>query len=231
MPSIALITNSEIWARELSTAVQQFQIRTERPACIGELSYSTNLVIVQAELLHGSSRQIELGRQRPPIVLVAAAGNYEAAVLALKVRAVDFWQETISAHSAAMRIGELLTDLIPSPHYLARKIDKFLKQNHSRPDLSTSSVAREFGVSPGYVSRLMNLDPWYGFRNRLMGYRIRHAEKLLIETDLPLYQISEDCGFRSPGRFSEAFSREAGVPPKRFRAGARPLSMRPLPEH
>jgi AraC-like DNA-binding protein len=46
--------------------------------------------------------------------------------------------------------------------------------------------------------------------------RLEHARRLLTEYDLPLKTIAKRCGYRSENTFCVAFSREAGMSPKKF---------------
>ncbi len=222
MTSIAILHRDRSWGKDLSARLSDMGIRVLETCVCEELKdVVASLVIVEAGLLD----QRSLGpHRRPPLILVAEDRDYEAAILALRLRVVDFWIEPVCAGEAIRRIEELLVQALPSPHYLARRIDRYLSQNYTSTAIDSAFVAKEFGISPGYVSRLMNMAPWKGFGKRLLHHRIRHAEDLLRGTDMPLYLVADECGFRSPARFSEAFSRVVGVPPKRFRSGARPIS-------
>jgi LacI family transcriptional regulator len=46
------------------------------------------------------------------------------------------------------------------------------------------------------------------------------VQRLLAETDLPLYQIAERAGFEHVEYLSVVFKRELGKTPKQFRAEA-----------
>lgn len=47
--------------------------------------------------------------------------------------------------------------------------------------------------------------------------RIRHAQKLLEHTQLPVTQVCFDVGFHSPGSFSSLFRRHVGRSPTAYR--------------
>lgn len=47
--------------------------------------------------------------------------------------------------------------------------------------------------------------------------RIQHAKQMLIDTDLPVYQIAEACGFNSDIRLSTVFRELTGVTPTAYR--------------
>ena len=61
---------------------------------------------------------------------------------------------------------------------------------------------REMGITPlAYLNRI----------------RIRKSKEYLLNTDKPLAEIAELCGFENAYYFSNAFKRQAGVSPRTFR--------------
>lgn len=65
---------------------------------------------------------------------------------------------------------------------------------------------RAFGMTPGEY---------------LIGQRIRLAERLLCETDLPLAAVAAECGYENEYYFSTSFRKNVGVPPGSYRKSAR----------
>ncbi|MFJ4961966.1 AraC family transcriptional regulator [Streptomyces sp. NPDC088729] len=55
----------------------------------------------------------------------------------------------------------------------------------------------------------------------LHQWRIRLAEKTLIQKDTPVSELALSLGYASESTFSHAFKRATGIPPKRFRDAAR----------
>ena len=53
-----------------------------------------------------------------------------------------------------------------------------------------------------------------------MAYRLEAAAHLLRTTGQSVTEIAYACGFNSPSYFTEAFRREHGYPPRRFRRQA-----------
>jgi AraC-like DNA-binding protein len=51
----------------------------------------------------------------------------------------------------------------------------------------------------------------------LIQLRLQKAQQMLIETEESITAIAIDCGFNSPGHFSEVFRKRIGVLPKDFR--------------
>ncbi len=52
-------------------------------------------------------------------------------------------------------------------------------------------------------------------------FRIRHAQRLLVETDLELGCIAEQLGYTSLAFFSRQFKHQVGMPPSGYRERVR----------
>lgn len=79
--------------------------------------------------------------------------------------------------------------------------------------------ARRIGVTPTHLCRLYR----QLFRRTpggfIVQFRIRHAQRLLIETDQSLAAIAEAVGYQSQAFFSRQFRRFVGQTPSAFRRG------------
>lgn len=74
-------------------------------------------------------------------------------------------------------------------------------------NLSTSHFCRTF-------KKYIGTSPY----QYLLNYRLIQAKNLLVETNLSVEQISDDCGFYSLGHFIKAFSKSTGgITPGKFR--------------
>jgi transcriptional regulator GlxA family with amidase domain len=59
----------------------------------------------------------------------------------------------------------------------------------------------------------MHITPNYFISN----LRLNTAKKILIETDLPVYDIAAQCGFENVPYFCFTFKKETGTSPLEFR--------------
>lgn len=74
-------------------------------------------------------------------------------------------------------------------------------------NLSTSHFCRTF-------KKYMGTSPY----QYLLNYRLIQAKNLLVQTNLSVEQISDECGFYSVGHFIKAFSKSTkGITPGKFR--------------
>ena len=151
------------------------------------------------------------------VVMVSAGAAVEEAVQAIKAGAQEFLKKPIAIKRLSYLISRVLEGRCGSPHYLANRLDLFIREHCSRRALCISQLCEHFRISRRYVSRLLGVHLGISFRRRLRYYRVQEAKRLLEATDLPLYAIAEQCGFNSPGKLSEAFHQQEGLPPKRYR--------------
>lgn len=91
-----------------------------------------------------------------------------------------------------------------------------IRENFS-DNISLSSIAEMFSVSPEHFSRMFKKETGLGFSKYLNSLRLQHAEQLLKTTPKPnITRIAESCGFADSNYFSKKFKEMYGVSPKRM---------------
>lgn len=88
---------------------------------------------------------------------------------------------------------------------------------HCFEPISIKAAAAAGGFSASRFSRLFAEATGVGFGAYLLQRRLDQAKLLLRQSKLPLQQIAFDSGFNSLSYFSQAFKRETGMNPSRFR--------------
>ncbi|WP_157219805.1 helix-turn-helix domain-containing protein [Flavisphingomonas formosensis] len=86
---------------------------------------------------------------------------------------------------------------------------------------SVSDVARLCGFSTHYFGRLFLRSTGQTVGQYLANWRMRRAEMLLAETDLPLKEIAYRLGYANPANFSTAFRVATRMTPRSYRATRR----------
>jgi LacI family transcriptional regulator len=98
---------------------------------------------------------------------------------------------------------------------LARAVS-FIREKAAEA-ISVPDVARHAGLSRCVLERrfreFFHHSPGEGIRRM----RLERARRLLAETDLPIPDVAERCGFGSNAYFTDCFNREQGVSPLRYR--------------
>lgn len=97
--------------------------------------------------------------------------------------------------------------------YLVRQIiiDK-LEQNFSINQLSKKVLLNEFELKSEF-KRIFG----YSIKKFSAMEKMNKAKSLLSNTQLPIYQIAEDVGYKNATHFSAAFKKSFGLTPKKFR--------------
>lgn len=96
------------------------------------------------------------------------------------------------------------------------KILEYISEN-SAEDITLKSVAKLFGYTPEYMSELFKKRGGVGFKEYIDNIRTYNAINLLIETDIPITEISYTCGFDNIRTFNNVFKRTTGKSPTDIR--------------
>ena len=96
-----------------------------------------------------------------------------------------------------------------------------LVQQHFRGQKPTNFYARELGVSPTHLNRIIKAAMGLTAHAYIGRKLIEEARRELVFTDLPAQEIGLRLGFADPAYFSRYFLRETGQTPRVFRAAER----------
>ncbi|MDD6483142.1 MAG: AraC family transcriptional regulator [Clostridiales bacterium] len=92
--------------------------------------------------------------------------------------------------------------------YIRIKIDK---------NVSVSAVAKHFGYSPDYISKLFKKVFGVGMKEYISAERMKYAKDLLLTTNLSVKEISAQTGFADENHFIKFFNYHEGKSPLQFR--------------
>ena len=97
----------------------------------------------------------------------------------------------------------------------------YIRENFSS-DITLSSLAKKFSVSPEHFSRMFKKETGLGFSKYLNSLRLQYAEHLLRNSDIQnITQIAESCGFEDSNYFSKKFKEAYGASPKKIQKKGR----------
>ncbi len=89
--------------------------------------------------------------------------------------------------------------------------------DHYGESLKISQLAKMAGVSVSTFSRYFKKLAGIGLEAYLQNRRLEEAKRLLRNSNLPVYRIGRDCGFKSYTYFVKLFGAKTGLPPQKFR--------------
>lgn len=99
---------------------------------------------------------------------------------------------------------------------IIRRVYYYMEKNYDK-DLKLETIARNFNYNSAYLGKLFRKEMGESFNNSLDIIRITNARRLLQETDLKVYQISERVGYGSIDYFYIKFKKYVGISPKEYR--------------
>jgi AraC family transcriptional regulator len=92
---------------------------------------------------------------------------------------------------------------------------------HSAEEIDLDDAAKQAGVSPFHFLRMFRDALGVTPHQYLVRSRLRHAARLLTESDSAITDIAFDVGFGDLSNFVRSFHRAAGVSPRVFRRASK----------
>lgn len=104
---------------------------------------------------------------------------------------------------------------IASPYYL-NKVISFIKENYHQK-ITLSELADYIKVSPEYLVRVFKKSFHCTIGEYIRQVRIKHACKLLNQTDYEIVEVAKATGFLDKSHFTRVFKRITGTTPLTFK--------------
>lgn len=105
---------------------------------------------------------------------------------------------------------------IDESNKIIEKAVSYIRENFSS-DITLSSLAKMFSVSPEHFSRLFKKETGLGFSKYINSLRLQYAEQLLKSSkEQSITHIAEICGFEDSNYFSKKFKEMYGISPKKL---------------
>ncbi|MBQ7347007.1 MAG: PocR ligand-binding domain-containing protein [Clostridia bacterium] len=99
---------------------------------------------------------------------------------------------------------------------LQLKIDQYIKDNISSPELTLSSICKHFSISRSTLYTISSQAWGLGISDYIRHCRIERAKKLLLKKSMPIYEVSQACGFNVANHFTKTFKQLVGIRPKEY---------------
>jgi len=94
---------------------------------------------------------------------------------------------------------------------------KYIDDNISSSNLNLVSVSDFVGLTPSYLSQLFKNAKNIGINNYITNKRIEKSKYLIKNTKMKIDDIAKNVGYNSACYFNQAFKKEVGISPTKFR--------------
>ena len=118
--------------------------------------------------------------------------------------------------------GYFVTQSNNPPPTLSNQVIKYLAEYY-REKIYISDIARALNISYRTLSRKFKEETGITISDKLTQIRITAAKKLLLESNMLLYDIATQTGFENEYYFSNAFKKAEGISPSFYRKQKSPL--------
>lgn len=105
------------------------------------------------------------------------------------------------------------------PGTVIKRMYYYMEKSYGQ-DLKLENFARMFNYNSNYLGKIFRREIGDTFNNILDTIRITNAKRLLEETDLKVYQISEQVGYNNIDYFYLKFKKYVGISPKEYKKEA-----------
>lgn len=171
---------------------------------------------------------IQLSRMKHPetaFIIVSGYDDFAYCREALRLQITDYILKPVDYEEFGSCIDNLKIAMFQKKASLEsdgqdeRIINKIVRfvQSHLAEEISLSVLAEEFHFSTQYVSQLFKNEIGVNFLTYLTNIRMEKAKKLLLNTDLPIAEISEQSGYGDYRVFTKVFKKSEGVTPSQYR--------------
>ena len=171
---------------------------------------------------------IQLSRMKHPetaFIIVSGYDDFAYCREALRLQITDYILKPVDYEEFGVCIDNLKIAMfqkkasVESDGQEERIINKIVRfvQLHLAEEISLSVLAEEFHFSTQYVSQLFKNEIGVNFLTYLTNIRMEKAKKLLLNTDLPIAEISEQSGYGDYRVFTKVFKKSEGVTPSQYR--------------
>lgn len=97
-----------------------------------------------------------------------------------------------------------------------RRVLGYIRENY-RENLQNSEIAKLAGYHEYYLNRIFVKQMGVSIHKYILNLRIRESERLLLDTDMPVSEISTRIGFNNATHFSSYFKKKMNMTPIEYR--------------
>ena len=97
------------------------------------------------------------------------------------------------------------------------KLGEFIREAMDSGKVDFEDIASRMCISRTHLNRKVKSITGSTTSDLVLSYRIAKAKELLLSTDLPIWEVAEQCGISDPAYFSTLFKKAVGKSPAQLR--------------
>lgn len=178
-------------------------------------------------------------RQTPPVTevkktliqmiydLIAKNPKFIAPISASKFTSYDIFEQIETAKSLSLLQKQFFESLSHYTEQILRSLkdrdDQIIEQaktyieSHYNDNISLEDTAAHVFLHSNYFSGLFKAKTGITYRQYLRNFRIEQAKKLILETDMKVYEVALSVGYNDSAHFVRAFKEVTGMNPKQYK--------------
>ncbi|MBT2288421.1 response regulator [Paenibacillus albidus] len=169
--------------------------------------YNVILQLEQEFADYGIEARIQDGSPQPLLEMLHEAPTFERLGFELE--------------QAVNRMAELLAGKIKGRENAQLSQVKAHVEQYYADNITLESVSARVYMNPYYFSSFFKKHTGQNFKNYVTEVRMRHALRLLLESDLMVYEIADRVGYNNARHFSDMFKRKFGKLPQEYKQSYR----------
>ena len=100
---------------------------------------------------------------------------------------------------------------------MSARVLEYINGHYTNPDLNLYMIAKNIGMSEGYVSKIFKEQQGVGILEYINRLRIEKAKELLEDKNLKVNDIAQRVGYIPERNFLRVFKKYVGVTPTQYR--------------
>jgi two-component system response regulator YesN len=160
-------------------------------------------------------------------VVISGYNEFEYAKTAIKFKVNDYLLKPLNKFELSKTLRKIKDELLSeqallntereaSNEDIVKSIVQFLQNNYEK-DINFTQIASDYNFSASYLTKMFKDHIGIPPIKYLIEYRIKVAQKMLIDTKLTIKEIAEKTGFIDQFYFSKCFKNYCGVTPSKSR--------------
>ncbi|SFK97607.1 AraC-type DNA-binding protein [Paenibacillus sp. 1_12] len=133
---------------------------------------------------------------------------------------LEEWRERLGALLSVLENKICSLRSVKNNYILVGRVREYIELHYADPNLSLNQISERFGMNPRYLSKLFKEEFGEKFIDYMLRIRLEVAQKLLLNTSLPVQDIAEQVGYVHVISFHRAFKNLFGMPPGDYRKRA-----------